>query len=83
MKKISKNLGENQRLAISTQARNFLALHDVDENKFIENVTKLFDECFKRLNLPFHRVLVSKATDGFGSLGIKIVISDAWIRLEV
>ena len=87
-KKIWLELGNNQTLVISPQAREVIVFYGIDEEKFVNKLKELFQECFTELKYPFHRISVSKASlpelsDEYGEyVHLKIEVRDAYGKRE-
>ena len=75
-------LGDDKGLVISAQARNILKLHGVDEEKFVQKMLELFESCFTKNDVPFHRIYVGKSSFFDNEVpNVRIEIFDAWKKV--
>ena len=73
-------LSNQQEIIVSPQAREVLRIYGIDEEKFLEKLKDLLNDCFSEIWFPFHRVSVSKTGD-CRSDNISITIKNAFKRL--
>jgi len=78
MPKFEKSLGNHARLVITAQARNILKFRHVDEAKFVQKLTEMFQSCFTEQEYPFHAIVVCKSTYFDKDECLKVEIFDSW-----
>lgn len=79
-KKIWLMLPNQQEIIVSPQAREVLRRYGIDEEKFLEKLKDLLNDCFSEIKFPFHRVSVTKTGDNYSD-NLSITIKNAFKRL--
>lgn len=79
-KKIWLELGNDQTIVVSAQARDVIQFASLDEELFISKLKELFSDCLTNLPFPFHLITVSKASDSWDPYNpyLRVDIKDRW-----